>query len=377
MPDRAIASALLRIDLDALIENYHFLCARAAPAAVAAVVKADAYGLGARPVATALTDAGCTIFFVAHLAEALAMRPVLSSDEDLYVLNGLQPGAEGVCAAAGAIPVLNSLDQVGQWSALARKAKQRLRAALQIDTGMSRLGLSPGDVATIATDRQRLAGVDLSLIISHLACADEPHHPANAVQVDAFEKVAAHFPGVARSIDNSGGTLLARGHFDMVRAGISLYGGSPQSGRPNPMAAVVSLDARIIQWRDVPARVGVGYGLRSVSDQPRRTATMGVGYADGWPRRLGDRGSAFIAGRRVAIAGRVSMDSMTLDVTGLPDELLVPGSLVELLGPHQTIDDVAADADTIAYEILTQLGRRFARDHVRIAATTAQRSLRV
>lgn len=376
LTDRAIAGALLRIDLDALIQNYHFLCARVAPAVVAAVVKADAYGLGAGPVAAALTEAGCTIFFVAHLAEAIALRPVLSSDADLYVLNGLPPGTEAICAAAGVIPVLNSLDQVGRWSALASEAKRRLRAALQVDTGMSRLGLSLTDVDMIAADPQRLSGIDLSLVMSHLACADEPQHPANAAQLDAFEQIIKHFPGVARSIDNSGGALLARGHFDLVRAGIALYGGAPQSGYPSPMAAVVKLDARIIQWREVPAGVGVGYGLGSVSDRSRRIATIGVGYADGWPRRLGDRGVAFVAGRRVAIVGRVSMDSMTLDVTGLPDELLVPGSLVELLGPHQSIDDVAADADSIPYEILTQLGHRFARDHVHVGAMTPQRSVR-
>lgn len=355
------AGAVLTIDLDAVVANYRHIQQQVGSAEVAGVVKADAYGLGAVPVSQALAEAGCRKFFVAHLQEALSLRPALAPDATLYVLNGLQPGAESIAAETGFTPVLNSLDQIDRWGAIARDLRRPLPAALQFDTGMSRLGLSPQEAAVLVASPDRLTGIDLRLIMSHLACADDLQAPSNPAQSEAFGTFAAQYPEVPRSLDNSGGAFLPRGHRDVVRAGIALYGGAPQIGRANPMRPVVTLEARIIQTRDVPAGVGVGYGLTSVADHPRRIATIAVGYADGWPRHLGDRGSAFIAGRRVPIAGRVSMDSITLDVTGVDPQHLRPGAPVELLGPHQTIDDVANDAGTISYEILTQLGRRYAR----------------
>ncbi|WCT73477.1 alanine racemase [Sphingomonas naphthae] len=359
------AGARLTIDLDALVANYRILAAQVAPARVAAVVKADAYGLGAAIVAPALWRAGARDFFVAHLGEAALLAPVLPPPSRLHILNGLMPGAEAACVALGAIPVLNSLDQVEGWARAARRIGRSLPAVMQIDSGMSRLGLPPADAETLAADPARLAGIDVTLVMSHLACGDEPASPANAAQGAAFARLAALFPGVPRSLANSGGAFLpGLGKYDLVRPGIALYGGAPQEGLANPMWPVVALEARIVQVRDVPPGVGVGYGLTSVADHPRRIATIGVGYADGWPRRLGGRGSAFIAGQRVPIAGRVSMDSMTLDVTDVPPAALGYGAPVELIGPHQTIDDVARDAETIAYEILTQLGTRYARDYL-------------
>lgn len=356
-----MAGAVLTIDLGAVVDNYRHIQQQVGPAEVAGVVKADAYGLGAVPVSQALAEAGCRRFFVAHLQEALSLRPALTPDATLYVLNGLQPGAEPIAAEAGVTPVLNSLDQIDRWRNAARDLGRPLPAALQFDTGMSRLGLPSEEAAELTASPERLTGIDLRLIMSHLACADDLQAPSNPAQAAAFDAFAAQYPDVPRSLDNSGGAFLPRGHRDVVRAGIALYGGAPQIGQPNPMRSVVTLDARIIQVRDVPAGTGVGYGLTSVADHPRRIATIAVGYADGWPRHLGGRGSAFIDGRRVPIAGRVSMDSITLDVTGIAPQHLRPGAPVELLGPHQTIDDVAADAGTISYEILTQLGGRYAR----------------
>ncbi|USI72446.1 alanine racemase [Sphingomonas morindae] len=357
-----IAGATLRIDLDALVDNYRRIEARTAPARVAAVVKANGYGLGAEPVSRALYDAGCRHFFVAQLGEAVVLRPSLAQDAALYVLNGLQPGAEPCCAEIGAIPVLNAPDQIARWAETARARGARLRAALQLDSGMARLGLAPEDAARLAADPAALADIELTLVMSHLACADEGDVAANAAQWRAFQARAAAWPGVPRSLDNSGGAFLPRGdHLDLVRPGIALYGGAPTFGEANPMRPVVSLTARIVQVRDVPAGAGVGYGLTSVADHARRIATIAVGYADGWPRHLSNRGAAFIAGTRAPIAGRVSMDSITLDVTDVPEAALAPGAPVELLGPHQGIDQVAAEAGTIAYEILTQLGSRYAR----------------
>ncbi|WP_242124423.1 alanine racemase [Sphingobium sp. Sx8-8] len=367
------AGAVLRIDLDALADNYRIIQRQVAPATVAGVVKADGYGLGGEHVAATLMDAGCRHFCVALLGEAVALKPALREGVALFVLNGLQPGAEADCAAIGAIPVLNSLDQIARWAALARTSGRRLPAALQVDSGMARLGLPPEEAAMLIAERERLDGIELKLIMSHLACADDPDAGFNAEQRAHFERFASHFPDVPRALDNSGGAFLARDHFDMVRAGIALYGGAPQRA-PNPVRAVVALEARITQLRNIPAGAGVGYGLTHRCDRPTQIATIPVGYADGWPRHLGNVGSAFIEGIRVPIVGRVSMDSITLDVTDVPDIFLYPGAPVELIGPHQTIDDVAADAGTISYEILTQLGQRYHRD-VRAAAVPHKRSI--
>ncbi|MEC3948353.1 alanine racemase [Sphingobium sp. HWE2-09] len=354
-------AATLRIDLGALVANYQLIARRVAPAAVAGVVKADAYGLGAIAISRALLAAGCRHFFVAHLCEATALKPHLPTDTPLYILNGLPPGTEAACAALGAIPVLNALAQIDAWAALSHLQGRSLPAVIQVDTGMSRLGLTPDELAILRDQPHRLDGIDLHLVMSHLACADHPFDDVNQHQRRAFDAIARQFPGVPRSLDNSGGAMTPDvQHGDVVRAGIALYGGAPHDA-PNPMRAVITLDAYIVQLRTVPAGAGVGYGLTHRCERTSHIATVSVGYADGWPRHLSNRGSAYIGGVHVPIVGRVSMDSMALDVTDVPDHLLYPGAPVELIGPHQTIDDVAAQADTISYEILTRLGHRYDR----------------
>ena len=375
MPSIDTAAAVLRIDLDALVGNYRMIQRQVAPAAVAGVVKANGYGLGADIVACSLQEVGCRHFFVAHLGEAMTLRTMLDNGAALFILNGLQPGMESDCAAIGAIPVLNSLDQIARWSEMARTLNRRLPAALQADSGMSRLGLPPEEVAILRAEPERLAGIDLRLLMSHLACADDPDAPSNNKQRQSFETFSKDFPDVPRSLDNSGGSFLHARHFDMVRAGIALYGGAPQLDGP-AMRPVVSLTAGIIQLRTIPAGAAVGYGLTHVCERATRIATIAVGYADGWPRHLSNRGSAYIGGHRASIVGRVSMDSITLDVTDIPDALLYPGAPAELLGPHQTVDQVAADAGTIAYEILTQLGHRYHRTIQGAAMIRRQRSMK-
>ncbi len=356
------APGILTIDLGALVANYRALQQRAAPARVAGVVKADAYGLGARRVAPALHAAGCRDFFVVQLSEALALKPVLGAEARLYVLSGLQPGAERACAEAGIVPVLNSLDQIDNWSRLARAQSAELPALLQFDTGMSRFGLSPDEAEALAADPARLTGVRVLYLMSHLACADEPGHAQNADQLAAMRRVARAFPGVALSFANSGGIFLGSDyHGALARPGIALYGGAPTGGTANPMTPVVRLDVRVIQTRTVPAGARVGYGATHVTARETRLATIAAGYADGLPRSLSDRGAAYVGDVRLPIAGRVSMDSLTLDVTALPPGALRGGSLVELIGPHQTLEALAADAGTISYEILTGLGTRYHR----------------
>lgn len=365
-PSRDMAGGLLTINLTALANNYLNLARRVAPSKTAAVIKADAYGLGALRVARRLEQAGCEDFFVAHLQEALALKPVLSGSARLYVLNGLQPGAEAACAAAGVVPVLNGLDQARRWRDQAALRGAALAAAIQIDSGMARLGLSSRDLDDLLADAAFFDHVSLVLVMSHLACSDDPGVASNDEQKERFARQADRLPGAPRSLANSGGVFLdAAFHGDLVRPGVSLYGVAPHHG-PNPMRAVARLDAKVIQVRDVAAGEPVGYGLTYSRETSGQIATIAVGYADGWPRHLSNRGAAYYRGVRLPIAGRVSMDSITLDVSALVGQglTLKLGDLVELLGPHQTLEDVARDAGTIPYEILTNLGRRYHRTYV-------------
>jgi alanine racemase len=351
----------LVVDLGALAANYATLQRLQPQARVAGVVKADAYGLGAREVATTLYKAGARDFFVAHLVEALDLRRILPREASLYVLNGLAPGAEAIAADAGIVPVLNGLDQVLRWSAECTLRGQRLAAAVQVDSGMTRLGLARAEVDILTADPGILAAIDVVLVMSHLACADEPNSPANAAQFAEFCALTERLPPAPRALGNSGAAFLNGFGFDLIRPGLALYGVHPVSDKGSPLKPVVTLRAPVVQLRDVPAGVGVGYGLTHTTEGVRRLATVAVGYADGWPRALSNRGAMVFDGVRLPIVGRVSMDSTIIDVTALPDGALKPGDMVELVGPHQSLPDVARDAGTIPYEILTGLGHRFAR----------------
>lgn len=362
VPSTLGASGLLTIDLGALRDNYLALARRAAPARAAAVVKADAYGLGADRVVPVLREAGCRDFFVAHFSEALKIRPLIGLQSRLFVLNGLLPGDERTCADAGIVPVLNGMEQVALWKAEARRRGAVLPAALQIDTGMARLGLSPEETKALAADPDGLDGIRLEIVMSHLACADEAENPANAGQLAAMQAGAALFPETPVCFANSGGLFLTPDYRGaLCRPGIALYGGVPQNGLENPGKPVVKLEVAVVQTRSVPAGTAIGYGGSLIAEKPMRLAVISAGYADGLPRSLSNRGAAWYDGVRLPIAGRVSMDSIILDITALPEGALTLGSMVELIGEQQTLEQIAADAGTIAYEILTSLGRRYRR----------------
>ncbi len=372
---QAGAPGVLTIDLAALAANYRLLCRKAGTSEVAAVVKADAYGLGAARVARALYAAGCRNFFVAYFSEAEELGPHLPSDARIHVLGGLQPGSEAACAAAGFVPVLNSLEQIRNWAAMARARGTILPASLQVDTGMSRLGLSPEEIDELHAHDMFLEGLRVETILSHLACADDPGHEANPQQLARMRDIRARFPQGALSFANSGGIFLGEVyHGRIARPGIALYGGAPIGSAPNPMHPVVRLDVRVIQTRTVPAGTLVGYGGTYVATAETQLATIAAGYADGLPRHLSSKGAAYFAGVRLPIVGRVSMDSITLDIGGLRPGTLRLGSLVELIGPHQTLEQIASDAGTISYEILTRLGRRYHRDYRPDTAGAADRS---
>jgi len=358
----ARAGAVLTVDLDAVAANYRLLVERAGGAVVAGVMKADAYGLGMAHVAPALVRAGCSVFFTAHVEEGMRLRGIVPADSAIYVLHGPPPGTAADFIEYRLIPVLNDPGQVRAWSAACVRAGRRLAAAVQVDSGMSRMGLAPADLDALGDPCDWLAAFEPVLLMSHLACADTPDHPLNARQRTRFDAIRARFPAMPASLANSSAVFLGPDfHLDLVRPGAALYGINPQPGAPNPLRQAVALDARIVQVRTIDAGAAVGYGARYVADGTRRIATIAVGYADGWLRALSGRGCAYVDGVRVPIAGTVSMDSITLDVSGIPDARLQPGMTVELLGPHQHVDAVAAAADTIGYEVLTRLGPRFER----------------
>jgi alanine racemase len=356
MPLKPTRSATLVIDLDALARNYARLRAAASASECSAVVKADAYGLGVAPVARRLLREGCTRFFVATAAEAAELR-ALAPGVDIYVLEGARDGELETLAAARATPVLCSLEQIERW-------RGRGRALLQIETGMGRLGVGAREVEELERRPELLAGIDVELVVTHLACADEPEHPLNCLQLEAFERLRGRLPISRVSIGNSAGTLTGRAQRgDVVRPGIALYGGNPFADRPNPFEPVVTLHAPIVQIRDVDAAQTVGYGATFGVAPPARLAVVALGYADGYPRALGNCGVVALAGRRAPVVGRVSMDLLCCDVTALPHDLVRVGGPVEAIGPNVPLDEVAAAAGTIGYEILTRLNPRLRREY--------------
>lgn len=355
------ADAILRIDLNALKNNFALLRDRAAPAECAACVKADAYGLGVDQVVPALAAAGCTTFFVAHADEGAEVRP-LAPGARIYVLHGVWSGTEEILHHHRLTPVLNSLPQLDAWAVFARANGNRLDAALHVDTGMTRLGLDAGELEELVAVPGRLDGISLTHVMSHLCCGDEPGNPLNPAQLARFNEVRERLPTTPASLAASGGIFLGpEYHFDMVRAGIALYGARPTADDTNPMHEVARASARVLQVRDVDSPGTVGYGAAHKVTKPSRIATVSVGYADGYIRSLSGRGYACIDGIAAPVVGRVSMDLITLDVSEISRDKVVPGVFVDIIGGGADLDAVAHQAGTISYELLTRLGRRFRR----------------
>jgi alanine racemase len=356
-------AARLIVDLDALAANFAQLRALSGSAEVAPVVKADAYGLGVAPIARRLWAEGARSFFVARVAEGEALRRLLPEDGvRIYVLDGCPAGAGPRLEGAGLVPVLNSLPQIEEWAAHARGRRQRLAAALHIDSGLNRLGLRLDEAQGLAQAGDRLRDLELELVMSHLACGEDASSPMNPRQAAVFAEAAALFPGVRRSLANSAGVLLGEGYLDdLVRPGVALYGGGPR-GRPDPaFKAVATLEAPILQVRNVRPGETVGYGATYTADQPRRLAVIAAGYADGVLRAGSQRGYGWLNGAACAFVGRISMDLIALDVTSCE---ATPGDRVELFGANLALDDAAAAAGSIAYELLTRVGPRVARQYV-------------
>jgi alanine racemase len=368
IPDNA-AGGILHIDLDALASNWRTLRDRAGGAETAAVVKANAYGIGIEQAVPALGKAGCRTFFVAHLSEAIRARAV-APDATIYVLNGLFAGTGPTYAAYGLRPVLGSFEEIGEWAGFCRAEGQKRPAAIHVDTGMNRLGLTVPQGLTLK-DSAELRDFETALLMSHFVSAEESDNPLNQQQIEAFEAVRSSLPGIPASLPNSSGIFLGgKPRYDLVRPGYALYGGNPTPDRNNPMQPVVGLEARIVQLRWVEADHTVGYNGRWLAMEKRRIATLSVGYADGYPRSASARGKSgeallagmtLVAGHPCPFAGNVSMDLITIDVTAVPENLVQRGDTVILIGDDLTIDEVGRLAGTIGYEILTNFGTRYAR----------------
>jgi alanine racemase len=371
---QAPAGGRLTIDLGALAANWRALASLVGDGvATAGVVKGDGYGTGLEAAAAALAEAGCHTFFVALPEEGVRLRAAVR-DAAIYVLDGLLPGGAPAYVAADLRPALGSFAEIEEWAAV-KQAGAATGCAIHVDTGMNRLGLTPGEARALSEQRGLLRALAPSLLMSHLAVADTPEHPMNRKQLAGFRAVRSLLPNMPASLANSAGIRLgADYHFDLVRPGISLYGGEAGT-RAHPLSTVVTLEAQVLQVREAKSGETVGYGAGETLNRPSRIAILGIGYADGYHRAAGsaagDPGArAFLHGRNAPLVGRVSMDLIAVDVTDIP--AVQRGDWVELFGPHVSVDEVADLAGTIGYELLTGLGRRLERRYRSLVPAEAE-----
>jgi alanine racemase len=352
----------LTIDLAAIEANWRELAHQALTVECGAVVKANAYGMGIEPVTATLAKAGCKTFFVADIAEARRVRS-RAPEATIYILNGCSPENSTAFIEINAQPVINSMTELAEWDAFVATHNWQGGAALQVDTGMNRLGISAAEAAALAP-RTQTESHGITLLMSHLACAEIPDHPLTAAQIKLFREIRGLYSGIPASLANSSGIYLGDpALYDLVRPGAALYGVNPTPGRANPMKGVVELTGRILQVRNVARDETVGYGATWTAKRASRIVIVAVGYADGLLRSASANdgrpgGKAVVAGKSCPIAGRISMDLVCVDVTDLPDGAVRRGDIATFIGSGLGVDDFAAAAETIGYELLTRLGMR-------------------
>ena len=365
LPNAAEAGGILSIDLAAIEANWKLLASMTLPVECAAVVKANAYGCGLELVTRKLAKAGCRTFFVAEMMEARSVRAIAPT-ATIYVLGGMMPGQAQAFCEGSFRPVINSLTELAEWDAFVTQTGWRGGAALHVDTGMNRLGVTVQEAIAVAP-RAQSENHGFTLLMSHLACAETPDHPMNDRQIRAFREIRIMFRGISSSLANSSGIFLGGTVFcDLVRPGIAIYGANPTPGKKNPMRPAVELKGRIVQVRTIERGATVGYGASWTAARPSRIAIVAVGYADGFLRSAGasknkPAAHVVIAGRRCPIVGRVSMDLLAIDVTDLAEGTARRGDFAVLIGDGVTVDDLAEGMGTISYEVLSTLGRRYHR----------------
>lgn len=354
-------SGVLKVNLSALRRNWRLMRERFSGKYCGAVVKANAYGLGVAPVVQSLFSEGCRQFFVATFDEAVQVKRLIPESVDIYVLQGVYPGMEQRFCDEDLVPVIFSVEMLHRW--LNVPVIGRRRCALKVNTGMNRLGMEPAEFMKVVAEIPLSADIRVELVMSHLACADEPLHELNFSQLAKFRQIAAaarqYCPQAKLSLANSAGVFLGDDwHFDVARPGIALYGGCCAPALAGRLSTVVNLQLPVLQLRTVSAGESVGYGADFVAQEEMRVAIVSGGYADGLLRRLAPRFVGW-CGRQMPILGRVSMDSCAFDVSHLPIDMMPrEGNLIEIIGEHLSLDDAAKAAETISYELLTRLGER-------------------
>jgi len=367
-----ISNSFLEINIDSIIRNYHLINNKVGNTECAAVLKADAYGMGASVIAKALDRAGCSTFFVATIDEGIELRACFNKSENkIAVLSGLLEGSEDIFYNNKLTPVLNDTEQIRKWGIYNRQKKIPAPSILHIDTGMNRLGLTISEFYDIIKETTELKKLHVGWIMSHLACGDQPRDIMNKKQLSAFLKAKKNFPNVKASLANSAGVFLGQSyHLDMVRPGIALYGSGSGSIPPNLLEPVIKLYSRILQIRTLNSGASVGYGASYRVSKATRVATVGLGYADGYLRSLSNCSWVFFNGVRLPVIGRISMDYITIDITKIANEKIKTGDFIEIIGDKFTLDDLATVANTVPHEVLTRLGTR----HHRIYRNTDNNS---
>ncbi|NNH29969.1 alanine racemase [Rhizobium sp. SEMIA 4085] len=370
----ASAGMRLIVDLTALTENWRDMARRSKRARASAVVKADAYGMGIEDAGEALYIAGARDFFVATVDEGVTLR-LYAPDARIFVLAGIWPGTERRFFENDLVPVISSEEQLAFWMAVLSEYGD-YPCALHVDTGFNRLGLHIDEALALADDVSRPASFAPVLVMSHLACGDDPSSQMNKQQLESFRKVSAAYEGIESSLAASGGIFLGEDyHFDLTRPGIAIYGGEAVSGMANPMRPVATAQARVIQVRTVRAGESVSYGRTLRLDRDSRLAVVSAGYADGYMRSqssggiplrqaVPQGGQGLFEGYTVPVAGRITMDLSIFDVTDLPENLIRAGDYIELFGRNIPVDDAARAAGTIGYEMLAGVGLRYERKYV-------------
>jgi len=362
MSTKTFQKPTLTINLKAIAANYrHFKTMGSADAA--GVVKADGYGLGIEPVVKTLAKEDCTQFFTATPDEGAAVR-TMAPDAQIAILGGLYQGAEEFYLQNHLIPVINSLEEMQRWRDFSDAQNFALPYWLHVDTGMNRLGLSGEDAQKFIDDRDMAGPLHMIGIMSHFACADEKDHKMNQTQADRFAQIARHFPDAQKSLCNSSGTFRDTAwHYDLLRPGYALYGGNPTPETDNPMQSVVTLETPVLQTRRIKKGESIGYGAGHIFKKDEETATLALGYADGFLRAASSNATVYFKGQPCPVLGRVSMDLLTIGIGHLADKP-APGGMIEILGPHQGVDALAGACGTIGYEILTSLGHRYGREYL-------------